>query len=60
MTAKSMPISAAANAALPSKLNTGKPFKGYYYYTDVRSNSNNSSQVKKKYNEKTKNIMKKQ
>ena len=32
MTAKSMPISAGT---LPSKLNTGKPFKGYYYYTDV-------------------------
>lgn len=31
MTAKSMPISAGT---LSSKLNTGKPFKGYYYYTE--------------------------
>lgn len=31
MTANSLPISAGT---LPSKLNTGKPFKGYYYYTE--------------------------
>ena len=31
MVAKLMPISAST---LPLKLNTGKPFKGYYYYTE--------------------------
>jgi hypothetical protein len=30
MTAKNMPISAGT---LPNKVNSGKPFKGYYYYT---------------------------
>jgi hypothetical protein len=30
LTVKSIPIS---EGTIPSKLNTGKPFKGYYYYT---------------------------
>jgi group I intron endonuclease len=34
MVAKTMPIS---NSTLPSKLDTGKPFKGYYYYTSPQT-----------------------
>ena len=36
LTAKVLPIS---NSTLPSKLNTGKPFKGYYYYTSPQTNA---------------------
>ena len=34
MVAKSMPIS---SSTIPLKLNTGKPFKEYYYYTEPQS-----------------------
>ena len=34
MVTKIMPIS---NSTLPSKLDTGKPFKGYYYYTSPQT-----------------------
>jgi hypothetical protein len=34
MVAKTMPIS---DSTLPSKLDTGKPFKGYYYYTSPQT-----------------------
>jgi len=34
LAAKSMPIS---EGTLPSKLNTGKPFKGYYYFTEPQT-----------------------